>query len=56
LIRGGLKPDFVKPGAEVTIKGWHARDATQNAGAARELVLSDGRAFAVGNGVGSSPR
>ena len=56
LIRGGLKPDFVKPGEEVTVKGWHARDAAQNVGAARELVLADGRAFAVGNGVGSAPR
>jgi hypothetical protein len=33
----------------VTIKGWHARDASANAGAVRELVLADGRAFAVGN-------
>ena len=49
LIRSGLKPGFVKAGDEVTIKGWHARDASANAGAVRELVLADGRAFAVGN-------
>jgi hypothetical protein len=49
LIRSGLKPGFVKAGDEVTIKGWHARDAAANAGAVRELVLADGRAFAVGN-------
>ena len=48
LIRSGVKPGFVKAGDEVTIKGYHARDASQHAGAARELVLADGRAFAVG--------
>src|ERR1700722_12226575 len=48
LIRSGVKPGFIKPGDEVTIKGFHARDATQNAGAGRELVTADGRAFAIG--------
>ena len=48
LIRSGVKPGFVKAGDEVTIKGYHARDASQNFAAARELVLADGRAFAVG--------
>ena len=52
ILRSGLKPGFVKAGDEVTIKGWHARDASSNAGAAREIVLGDGRAFAVGNQVG----
>ena len=52
LIRSGVKPGFVKTGDEVTIKGYHARDASQNSGAARELVLADGRAFAVGPVVG----
>jgi len=52
ILRSGLKPGFVKAGDEVTIKGWHARDASSNAGAAREIVLSDGRAFAVGPQVG----
>jgi Family of unknown function (DUF6152) len=52
LIRSGVKPGFVKAGDEVTIKGYHARDASQNSGAARELVLADGRAFAVGPVVG----
>src|SRR5438128_2415052 len=32
LIRSGVKPGFVKVGDEVTIKGWHARDASQNMG------------------------
>ena len=52
LIRSGVKPGFVKAGDEVTIKGYRARDLSQNAGAARELVLADGREFAVGPSVG----
>jgi Family of unknown function (DUF6152) len=56
LIRSGVKPGFIKPGDEVTIKGYHARDLTQNAGAAREIVLADGRAFAVGPIVGPGGR
>src|SRR5215475_3285709 len=34
LIRSGVKPGFIKPGDEVTIKGYHARDASQNVAAA----------------------
>lgn len=56
LIRSGVKPGFIKAGDEVTIKGYHARDVTQNAGAAREIVLADGRAFAVGPIVGTGGR
>jgi hypothetical protein len=56
LIRSGVKPGFIKSGDEVTIKGYHARDASQNAGAAREIVLADGRAFAVGPVVGPGGR
>ena len=52
LIRSGFKPGTVKAGDEVTIKGYHARDANANAGAARELVMADGRAFPVGPTVG----
>ena len=52
LIRSGVKPGFVKTGDVVTIKGYRARDVTQKAGAARELVLADGRAFAVGPAFG----
>ena len=52
LIRSGVKPGVVKAGDEVTIKGYHARDASQNAGAAREIVMADGRAFAIGPVVG----
>jgi chitodextrinase len=56
LIRSGLKPGTIKAGDEVTVKGYHARDASQNAGAAREIVMSDGRAFAVGPLVGPGGR
>src|ERR1051326_5064535 len=44
LIRGGFRAGTVKAGDEVTIKGYHARDAAANAGAARELVMEIGRA------------
>jgi len=56
LIRSGVKPTFVKIGDKVTINGWHARDASQNMGCARELVLADGRAFAIGPAVGPGGR
>ncbi len=56
LIRSGVKPGFVKAGDEVTIRGFHARDASQHAGAARELVLADGRAFAIGPVTGADGR
>src|SRR5215470_16924666 len=52
LIRSGFKPGTVKAGDEVTIKGYHARDANANAGAGRELVLADGSAIAIGPSVG----
>ena len=52
MIRNGFKPGLIKQGVEVTIKGFHARDASQNVGAAREIVMADGRAFAVGPLIG----
>ena len=48
LIRAGYKRDAVKVGDKVTIKGSHARDASANMGAAREIILQDGRSFVVG--------
>ena len=53
LIRSGFKPGTVKAGDEVTIRGYHARDLNSNAGAGRELVMADGRAFAIGPTVGA---
>ena len=52
LVRSGFKPGTVKAGDEVTIKGFHARDPKANAGAARELVMADGREFAIGPPIG----
>jgi len=45
MIRNGFKPDLIKPGVEVTIKGFHAKDPAQTMGMLRELVLSDGTVY-----------
>lgn len=45
MIRNGYKPSIIKAGAEVTIKGFHARDASQNRGMLRELILADGTKY-----------
>jgi hypothetical protein len=45
MIRNGYKPNVIKQGAEVTIKGFRARDAAQNRGMLRELTTSDGQVF-----------
>ena len=52
LIRSGFKPGTIKAGDQVTIRGFHARDANANAGAGRELILADGREIAIGPPVG----
>jgi hypothetical protein len=48
LIRSGVKPEVFKVGSMVTIRGCHARDITKNEGAAREIILADGRSFIIG--------
>jgi DNA/RNA endonuclease YhcR with UshA esterase domain len=45
MIRNGFKPGLIKQGVEVTIKGFHAKDPSQNMGMLRELVLSDGTVY-----------
>ena len=45
MIRNGFKPGIIKAGAEVTIKGFHARDAAQKMGMLRELVTADGQVY-----------
>jgi hypothetical protein len=45
MIRNGYKASVIKPGAEVTITGFHARDASQNMGMLRQLVMSDGTVY-----------
>ncbi len=48
LMRAGYKRDAVKVGDKVTVKGSRARDMNATMGAAREIVLQDGRTFIVG--------
>ena len=45
MIRNGYKPDVIKAGAEVTIKGFRARDASQKRGMLRELTTADGQVY-----------
>jgi hypothetical protein len=45
MIRNGYKPTVIKQGAQVTIKGFRARDAAQKRGMLRELVTEDGQVF-----------
>jgi DNA/RNA endonuclease YhcR with UshA esterase domain len=45
MLRNGYKPSVIKPGAEVTIKGFRARDASQKRGMLRELTTADGQVF-----------
>ncbi len=44
MIRNGYTPELIKPGEEVTIRGFHARDASKM-GMLRELVTSDGTVY-----------
>ncbi len=46
MIRNGYKPTVIKPGTEVTIKGYRARDASQKRGMLRELTTTaDGQTY-----------
>ena len=45
MVRNGFKPGIIKKGVEVTIKGFHAKDPTQNVGMLRELILADGTVY-----------
>jgi len=45
MIRNGYKRDVIKAGDEVTIRGFHAKDPTQNVGMLRELVTADGKVY-----------
>jgi len=45
MIRNGYKASVIKQGAEVTITGFHARDASQNMGMLRQLVMADGTVY-----------
>jgi len=45
MIRNGFKATIIKAGAEVTIKGFLARDASQKMGMLRELITADGKSY-----------
>jgi hypothetical protein len=45
MIRNGYKPNVIKAGVEVTIKGFRARDASQKMGMLRELTTPDGQVY-----------
>ena len=45
MIRNGYRPNIIKAGAEVTIKGFRAKDASQKRGMLRELITSDGHVY-----------
>jgi hypothetical protein len=45
MLRNGYKPDIIKEGAEVTIKGFHAKDPAQTRGMLRELTTADGKVY-----------
>jgi hypothetical protein len=45
MVRNGFKPNVIKKGVEVTIKGFHAKDPSANAGMLRELILADGTSY-----------
>ena len=45
MLRNGYKPTIIKKGAEVTIKGFRAKDGSQKMGMLRELTTADGQVF-----------
>jgi hypothetical protein len=45
MIRNGYKASELKPGTVVTIKGFHAKDLSQNAGMLQQLITADGKTY-----------
>jgi hypothetical protein len=45
MIRNGYKASELKAGTVVTIKGFHARDASQNVGMLQQLTTADGKTY-----------
>jgi hypothetical protein len=45
MVRNGFKQSVIKKGVAVTIRGFHAKDPTQNMGMLRELVTADGTTY-----------
>jgi len=47
MIRNGYKATEIKAGAVVTIKGFHAKDPTQNMGMLDQLITAEGKTYAM---------
>jgi hypothetical protein len=45
MIRNGFKPNQIKAGTEVTIKGYPARDPSQKMGMVQQIITADGTTF-----------
>jgi len=45
MIRNGYKADELKAGTVVTIRGFHAKDPSQNAGMLQQLTTPDGKTY-----------
>jgi hypothetical protein len=46
MLRNGYKPNIIKAGTEVTIKGFRARDASQKRGMLQQLITTaDGQTY-----------
>lgn len=45
MLRNGYKPKQIKPGVEVTIKGFRARDISKKRGMLSQLTTADGQTF-----------
>jgi hypothetical protein len=45
MIRNGYKASEMAPGTVVTIRGFHARDLTQNVGMLQQLTTADGKTY-----------
>ena len=45
MIRNGYKASLIKAGTEVTIKGVHAKDPSQNMGMLQTLITADGKTY-----------
>ena len=45
MIRNGFKSNVIKVGTEVTIKGVHAKDPSQNMGMLQQLTTADGKVY-----------
>ena len=45
MIRNGFNQNIIKAGAEVTIRGFHAKDPAQKMGMLQQLTTADGKVY-----------